>query len=72
MTIAATMIVSISWILILGKQRKIEQENLLKDFSEMETMNELSGLDQNAPSEVQAQLQIHRYVAYMRLWNIHI
>ncbi|CAL4951245.1 unnamed protein product [Urochloa decumbens] len=39
-----------------GKQRKIakyykKQENLLKDFSEMETMNELGGLDQNAPTE---------------------
>jgi hypothetical protein len=47
-----------------GKQRKIakyykKQENLLKDFSEMETMNELGGLDPNAaPSEVQSQLQI--------------
>ena len=42
---------------ISGKQRKIakyykKQENLLKDFSEMETMNELGGLDQNGPSEV--------------------
>jgi len=40
-----------------GKQRKIakyykKQENLLKDFSEMETMNEHGGLDQNGPSEV--------------------
>ncbi|PWZ33352.1 Metal tolerance protein 7 [Zea mays] len=39
-----------------GKQRKIakyykKQENLLKDFSEMETMNEMGGLDQNAPTE---------------------
>jgi hypothetical protein len=44
---------------IPGKQRKIakyykKQENLLKDFSEMETMNEMGGLDQNAPTEVQA------------------
>jgi hypothetical protein len=44
--------------LILGKQRKIakyykKQENLLKDFSEMETMNEHGGLEQNAPTEVQ-------------------
>jgi len=42
---------------ISGKQRKIakyykKQENLLKDFSEMETMNEHGGLDQNGPSEV--------------------
>ncbi|KAG8053561.1 hypothetical protein GUJ93_ZPchr0001g33194 [Zizania palustris] len=40
----------------LGKQRKIakyykKQESLLKDFSEMETMNELGCLDQNAPTE---------------------
>ncbi|KAL6848246.1 hypothetical protein ACP4OV_022374 [Aristida adscensionis] len=39
-----------------GKQKKIakyykKQENLLKDFSEMETMNELGCLDQNAPTE---------------------
>ncbi|CAO2193480.1 unnamed protein product [Urochloa humidicola] len=39
-----------------GKQRKIakyykKQENLLKDFSEMETVNELGGVDQNAPTE---------------------
>ncbi|TVU22085.1 hypothetical protein EJB05_31764, partial [Eragrostis curvula] len=39
-----------------GKQRKIakyykKQENLLKDFSEMETMNEFGCLDQGAPSE---------------------
>lgn len=39
-----------------GKQRKIakyykKQENLLKDFSEMETMNEMGGLYQNAPTE---------------------
>ncbi|TKW13235.1 hypothetical protein SEVIR_5G086900v4 [Setaria viridis] len=39
-----------------GKQRKIakyykKQENLLKDFNEMETMNEVGGLDQNAPTE---------------------
>ena len=44
-------------LLISGKQRKIakyykKQENLLKDFSEMETMNEHGGLDQNGPSEV--------------------
>lgn len=53
--------------LISGKQRKIakyykKQENLLKDFSDMETMNELGGLDQNGPTEVQAQLQIYHYV----------
>ena len=30
----------------------------------METMNELGGVDQNAPSEVQAQLQIYRYVQF--------
>uniref|UniRef100_A0A0D3EJ79 Uncharacterized protein n=1 Tax=Oryza barthii TaxID=65489 RepID=A0A0D3EJ79_9ORYZ len=39
-----------------GKHRKIakyykKQENLLKDFSEMETMNEIGSLDQNAPTE---------------------
>lgn len=44
--------------IISGKQRKIakyykKQENLLKDFSEMETMNEHGCLDQNAPTEVQ-------------------
>jgi hypothetical protein len=64
--------------LISGKQRKIakyykKQENLLKDFSEMETMNELGGLDPSAASEVQSQLQIYRYVQLiMRLWNMHL
>jgi hypothetical protein len=44
-------------LLSSGKQRKIakyykKQESLLKDFSDMETMNEFGCLDQSAPSEV--------------------
>jgi hypothetical protein len=44
-------------LLLSGKQRKItkyykKQENLLKNFSEMETMNESGCLDHSTPSEV--------------------
>jgi hypothetical protein len=53
-------------LLLSGKQRNIakyykKQENLLKDFSEMETMNEWGcRRDQSAPSEV-VQVYLHSF-----------
>lgn len=61
--------------IISGKQRKIakyykKQENLLKDFSEMETMNEHGCLDQNAPTEEELKQLAKRERQAINLSNI--